>query len=292
VSAASERGADPGRQPVSAGNARDAVAAASAALEAAGCESHRLDAEVLLADALGLDRSVLISDPRLEIPAPLARLIGERVRRRIAREPVAYILGRKGFRYIELAVDRRVLIPRPETELLVEVALELPGGAPVHDVGTGSGAVALALLDERPDLAVSASDASSEAVAVARANARRLGLDLEPATLRGLPAGDFDLVVANLPYVADEELASLAPEIRCHEPHEALLGGPDGLDAIRELVAGSSPGMRLALEHSPHQAASVRALLEEAETRRDMAGQERVTVGRRPVRSGGRRDGG
>ena len=264
-------------------SARDALSAASAALEAAGCESPRLDAELLLADALGLDRSVLISDPGLGVPAGAARLIGERIRRRIAREPVAYILGRKGFRYIELAVDRRVLIPRPETELLVEVARELPGGARVHDVGTGSGAVALALLDERPDLAVSASDASSEAVAVARANARRLGLDLEPAVLRGMPAGDFDLVVANLPYVADEELASLAPEIRCHEPHEALLGGPDGLDAIRELVAGSPPGTLLAFEHAPQQAAAVRALLEEAETRRDMAGQERVTVGRRPV---------
>ncbi|MBA2440109.1 MAG: hypothetical protein H0V50_05480, partial [Thermoleophilaceae bacterium] len=120
-------------ESASVSSARDALSAASAALEAAGCESPRLDAELLLADSLGLDRSVLISDPGLEVPAGAARLIGERIRRRIAREPVAYILGRKGFRYIELAVDRRVLIPRPETELLVEVARELPGGARVHD---------------------------------------------------------------------------------------------------------------------------------------------------------------
>lgn len=268
--------------PAGASSARDALAAATAALQAAGCESPRLDAELLLADALGLDRAALISDPGLDVPARAARLIGERVRRRIAREPVAYILGRKGFRYIELAVDGRVLIPRPETELLVEVCLELPPGARVHDIGTGSGAVALALLDERPDLAVSASDASAGAAAVAHANARRLGLDLEPAVHRGIPAGRFDLVVANLPYVADGELASLAPEIHRHEPREALLGGPDGLDAIRELVAGASAGTRLALEHAPHQAAAVRALLEGADTRRDLAGYERVTVGTAP----------
>src|ERR671931_67102 len=121
------------------------------------------------------------------------------------REPVAYILGRRGFRRIELEVDPRVLIPRPETELLVEVALELPTGAGVHDVGTGSGAVALALLDERPDLRVSASDASAAAVAVARENARRLGIALDVVHAPGLPPGEYELVVANLPYVREDE---------------------------------------------------------------------------------------
>jgi release factor glutamine methyltransferase len=144
--------------------ARDALGAALDALTAAGCETPRLDAELLIADALGVSRADLAMDPELPVSGRAARLIGERVRRRVAREPVAYILGVKGFRRLMLRVDGRVLIPRPETELLVEVALELPAGSRVHDVGTGSGAVALALRDERPDLVVSASDASASAV--------------------------------------------------------------------------------------------------------------------------------
>ena len=269
----------------SAGTVRDALAAASAALASAGCETPRLDAELLLADALGVDRARLVAEPELAVPAGAARLVGERIRRRIAREPVAYILGRKGFRKIELSVDRRVLVPRPDTELLVEVALELPGGAAVHEVGTGSGAVALALLDERPDLRVSASDSSADAIAVAEANAARLGLELRLSVARGLPdrASGRDrpeLVLANLPYVADHELRALAPEIRVHEPREALLGGPDGLSVIRALVAQAPAGTALALEHAPGQAAAVRGLLDDPETRRDLAGYERVTTGR------------
>jgi release factor glutamine methyltransferase len=192
---------------------------------------------------------------------------------------VAYILGRKGFRRLELVVDPRVLIPRPETELLVEVALELPAGARVHDVGTGSGAIALALLDERPDLAVSASDASAAALEVARSNAARLGLELELRHARYLPAGEYDLVVANLPYVREDEWDSLQPEIRSFEPREALVAGADGLDVIRGLIAAAPAGTRLALEHAPGQAAAVRALLRDAATRADLAGRERVTVG-------------
>ncbi len=262
--------------------ARDALGAALDALTAAGCETPRLDAELLIADALGVDRGALVADPGMAVSGAAARLIGERVRRRVAREPVAYILGRKGFRRIELQVDRRVLIPRPETELLVEVALSLPPGARVHDAGTGSGAVALALIDERPDLVVSASDASLYAVEVARGNAAWLALRLDVVVARGLPRGYEGAVLANLPYVREDEWALLQPEIVRFEPREALVSGVDGLDAIRELVAAAPPGTRLALEHAPGQAEAVRALLRDAETRRDLAGRERVTVGFAP----------
>jgi release factor glutamine methyltransferase len=261
---------------------REALDAAVPALGAAGCLSPRLDAEVLIADALRVDRAVLHSSPDRAITGAEARVLAERIRRRVAREPVAYILGRRGFRRIEVAVDARVLIPRPETELLVEVALALPSGSRVHDVGTGSGAVALALLDERPDLSVSASDASAAAVEVARANAARLGLALEVSVRRGLPPGSRDLVLANLPYVRKDEWEGLEPEIRRYEPHEALVSGPDGLDAIRELIAGAPRGTRLALEHAPGQAEAVRALLRSAETHADLAGHPRVTVGSAP----------
>jgi release factor glutamine methyltransferase len=263
-------------------SARDALGAAVDALRAAGCETPELDAELLVADALGVGRAALVTDRVAGVPPAAARVIGERIRRRVQREPVAYILGRKAFRNIELAVDSRVLIPRPETELLVELATDLPVGARVHEVGTGSGAVALALLDERPDLHVSASDASQAAVDVARANAALLGLELEVRVARGLPAGNPDLVLANLPYVREDEWARLQPEIVRHEPREALVAGPDGLDAIRELVAQVPAGTRLALEHGPHQAADVRALLRYAETRWDLAGRERVTLGLAP----------
>ncbi len=248
--------------------------AAVPALEAAGCDTPRLDAELLLADTLEVDRAVLAAHPERELPRGTRRLAAERIRRRRVREPVAYILGRKGFRHVEVAVDPRVLIPRPETELLVEVALEQPEGARVHDVGTGSGAIALALRDERPDLVVSASDASPAAVEVARLN----GVEAEPA--EGLPPGDYDLVVANLPYVREDEWAGLEPDVRLFEPREALVSGADGLDAIRALTAQAPAGTLLALEHAPDQAEAVRSLLDGAETRRDLAGRERVTIGR------------
>lgn len=262
---------------MSAGSVRDALNAATDALGAAGCDTPRLDAELLIAHSLGIDRGGLVSDPDQEVPGASARMIGERVRRRVAREPVAYILGLKGFRYIDLLVDRRVLIPRPETELLVEVALEQPAGARVHDVGTGSGAVALALKSERPDLSVSASDLSADAVHVARANAARLSLEVHIEVAPGLPPGSYDLVVANLPYVVEHE--HLQPEILRYEPHLALFAGPDGLVPIRELIAETARDTRIALEHAPDQAPAVRELLADSHTRLDLAGRQRVTVG-------------
>jgi len=266
--------------PVS--SVRDALAAAEDSLRAAGCDTPRLDAELLLAHALGVGREALIIDSGAGVPPAAARSAMELIRRRAAREPVAYILGSKGFRHIDLRVDPRVLIPRPETELLVEVALELPARARVHEVGTGSGAVALALKQERPDLLVSASDISADAVAVARDNAAALALVVPVSVAGGLPPGGYDLVLANLPYVREDEWPSLQPEIAQYEPRQALVSGADGLDAIRALVAQAPSGLRLALEHAPGQAEAVRSLLRSAETLPDLAGRERVTTGLAP----------
>jgi release factor glutamine methyltransferase len=269
---------------------REALDSAVIAIAAAGSGTPRLDAELLLAEALGVDRAALVIDPRREVAGPAVRAFQDAVRRRSAgREPVAYILGRRGFRHIELAVDPRVLVPRPETELLVEVGLELPAGARVLDVGTGSGAVGLALKHERPDLDVLGTDVSADAIAVARANAERLGLGVE--LLHGdLLAGvdGVDAVLSNPPYVAERERAALAPEIVRHEPPGALFAGADGLDVIRRLVpAAATSGARLlAIEVGAGQAAAVRDLMraagyERAGARRDLAGIERVVVGLR-----------
>jgi release factor glutamine methyltransferase len=263
-------------------NARDALDAATTALEAAGCMSPRLDAELLIADALGVGREQLFLDPDMEIPPPAARMIAEHVRRRNEREPVAYILGKKGFRNIELKVDPRVLVPRPESELLLEAALDMPEGARVHDVGTGSGAIALALLDERPDLQVTASEVSPEAAELARENAELLGLPLEVEVADGLPPGDYDLVIANLPYVRDDRWDVLMPEINRYEPRVALTSGKDGLDAIRELVAALPSGTLVALEHADDQADAVREMLDDAVSYPDLADWDRITVGRAP----------
>ncbi len=259
-----------------------AISSATDRLEAAGCDTPRLDAELLLAEVLGVRRERLL----LDRDAPLLddTRFAQLLARREAREPVAYILGRKGFRRIEVCVDRRVLIPRPETELLVEVGLGLPTGWRVADVGTGSGAVALALKDERPDLAVRGLDVSPDAVDVARANAARLNLDVEFDTCDLLDDRAYDAVLANLPYVC--EGAVLAPEIAGYEPAGALFAGVDGLDLIRRLIEVATGRTRLlALELHTAQAGTVESALRSfgfaaVERLRDLAGRERVVVGR------------
>jgi release factor glutamine methyltransferase len=268
----------------------DALDSAVVAIAAAGSDTPRLDAELLLGHALGLDRAALVMAPEREVTGPAVRAFQDLVRRRSAgREPVAYLLGRRGFRRLELLVDGRVLVPRPETELLVEPALGLPHGARVVDVGTGSGAVALALKDERGDLDVRGTDVSEEALAVARANAARLGLDVTLSRadlLEGV--GPVDAVLSNPPYVAEADRATLPPEVARHEPALALFGGPDGLDVVRRLVvqAGASAAALLALEVGQGQASAVVELVRAAgfgtvEALPDLAGVERVVVGRR-----------
>jgi release factor glutamine methyltransferase len=270
-------------------SAEEALFAAVDALRAAGVESPRLDAELLLAEAMGWDRAHLAASPGTDVAPPAARRFGEMVRRRLRREPVAYILGRKGFRMIELGVDRRVLVPRPETELLVELALELRPRR-LLDVGTGSGAIALAIAAELPGCEVTATDTSAAALAVARANAERLGLAGRVELVEAmLPpgAGEFDLVVANLPYVAERDWGALAPEVTEWEPREALLAGPDGLDVLRVAIpAAGGIAPIVAFEVGAGQASAVAALLFEAgfgavETRADLAGIPRVVWGSR-----------
>jgi release factor glutamine methyltransferase len=270
---------------------REALDGAVTAIGASGSDTARLDAELLLAHALGVDRGALIMDPRREVTGDAVQSFQGLVRRRsVLREPVAYLLGTKGFRHIDLAVDPRVLVPRPETELLVEVGLELPAGARVIDVGTGSGAVALALKQERPDLLVLGSDVSADALAVARANRDHLGLDVEllQADLLDGIGGPLDAVLSNPPYVAERDRASLPPDVVRHEPAGALFAGDDGLDVLRRLVpqAAASGAALVALELGAGQADAVAALLREAafadvEARRDLAGIERVVVARR-----------
>jgi release factor glutamine methyltransferase len=279
---------------VTGAEVREALEAAVDAMRAAGVEDPRLDAEVLLAEATGWSRAALVADDGAEVPPAAGRRFGEQVRRRLRREPVAYVIGRKGFRNLELTVDRRVLIPRPETELLVELALEMKAES-VLDVGTGSGAIALAIADELAGCAVTATDTSPDALEVARENALRLGLAERVHFVAGtLPeGGSFDLVLANLPYVAERDWPSLQPEVTRWEPGEALLAGPDGLDAYSSFIpeCGRALGRyarqsstTLAVEVGEGQAAAVAELFRvagfgEVETRRDLAGIERVVLG-------------
>lgn len=271
-------------------SAEEILRQATESIAAAGCESPESDAKKLVAKALAMRVEDLELDGTTVVTPEVQAQIERYVARRSEREPLEYILGTTRFREIEIAVDERVLIPRRETELLVAVGAELPQGARVHEVGTGSGAIALALLSERPDLRVTASDLSPEAAEKACENAERLGIALEVTVMRGIPdhVEEADLVVANLPYITETSIDERSPEIR-REPKIAVQGdsaegdsGRDGLDIIRGLIEETPSGWRLALEHDTHHGPAMRELLREAETRIDYRGDERVTVGLAP----------
>jgi release factor glutamine methyltransferase len=254
---------------------------------------ERLDAQVLLLHALGRppgDRAWLIAHDRDELDAAGQRRFESLCERRQAGEPVAYLVGRKEFHGLDLLVDRRVLVPRPDTETLVDWALDALRGvqAPrVIDLGTGSGAIALAIAKARPDARVEAVDASADALEVAMENARRLALPVQFRQADWLDgcAGRYDLVVSNPPYVAqgDAHLVALASE-----PRQALVSGPDGLADLRRIIGQAPAALRpsgwLLLEHGWDQAGAVRQLLAAAgfaavASRRDLARIERCSGG-------------
>ena len=257
-----------------------------------GSETPRLDAELLLAHVLGVARIDLYLD--LERPLAASELDAARalVSRRAAREPLQYVIGEWGFRRLTLRVDRRALIPRPETETVVERCLALLAGreAPrVLDVGTGSGAIALAIADEHPGARVSGIDVSGDALALARENAVQTGLDielLERDVFQGLPEGPWELVVSNPPYVDPGDRATLQPEVRDWEPDTALFGQDVTVTVAAAAVDVLIDGGALVLEVGDGQAQATAALLAslgyaEVRTTPDLAGRDRVVEGRR-----------
>ncbi|HUE77518.1 MAG TPA: peptide chain release factor N(5)-glutamine methyltransferase [Longimicrobiales bacterium] len=268
-------------------------------LASRGIEDARLDAELLLAHVLGVRRLDLYLQFERPLEAAEVAAYREAVRRRGRREPLQYITGEASFRELALVVDPRVLIPRPETEVLVGAVLEWAASraAPVAlDIGTGSGAIALSLLHEGPFKRVVATDVSEDALAVARANAERSGLADQLELRAGAlwdPVGDaerFDVIVSNPPYVAETDRATLAPEIAEHEPAAALYGGADGLDILRRIVEGAGGRLRggglLAVEVGLGQAAAVAGWLERApfgspDIVKDLTGRERVVLAAR-----------
>lgn len=259
-------------------------------LELAGCESSRADAEILASHLLGTTRSNLRTDPGRELSGPQLVELELLVGRREQREPLAYVLGEWGFRRLTLNVDSRVLVPRPETEVVVDRCLAVLAGisAPcVLDVGTGSGAIALAIADEHPGVRVTGIDASAEALAVARENAARSSLTVELVEcdlFAGLPPGPWDLVVSNPPYVRPGEIESLASEVRDWEPRAALVG-EDATEAVARGALGVlRSGGALVLEVADGAAGRVAGLLAELGytdviTTKDLSGRERVVEG-------------
>lgn len=265
-----------------------------------GVDSPRLDAELLVCHVLGLERLQLylqfdrpFSDSELAALRPL-------VRRRGLREPLAWILGERGFHALDLQVDRDVLVPRPDTETLVDAALEdIPEDSdePVYvaDIGCGTGAVGLAVAAARPQVRLYAVDLSPQALANTKANVERLGLKDRVAVLRGdlldpIPESrPIDWVLSNPPYIPSADIDALMPEVSTHEPRLALDGGPDGLDIIRRLIAQAVPRVRrgLRVELGAGQAAAVMQLLREAgledvRSWADLAGIDRIVGGVKP----------
>lgn len=283
-----EAASSPGSESVSA-----CLRRAEIHLAQCGVASARLDAELLLADVLGTDRARL----RVDAARPLGLSAYERyarlVERRGEREPLQYIRGRQEFFSRDFVVDRSVLVPRPETEILVETALAKARSftrPSIADVGSGSGAIAVTLALEHPQARIVATDVSVDAIRVGRANAERLGaaprVEFRCGDLLMPCAGEsFDLVVSNPPYVASAEIQSLEPEVRDHEPRIALDGGPDGLSVYYQLAQAASGALRpagaLVLEVGIGQHKAVEAIFAAAgfaacEVRRDLAGIERV----------------
>jgi release factor glutamine methyltransferase len=266
------------------------VAQVENVLAGAGVPTPRLDAELLVEHVTGFSRAQLALEATRSVgDAERSRLEGL-VARRAAREPLQYVLGEWGFRRLTLTVDRRALVPRPETEVVVERSLALLEGRErprVLDVGTGSGAIALALADEHPGARVMGVDASQEALALARENAARIGLELELRRydlFTGLPAGPWDLVVSNPPYVQPEDLHLLEPEVREWEPHAALVGHGATEAVARGALDVLGPGGGLVLEVADGTAEIVGALLDElgyhdVRTTADLTGRDRVVEG-------------
>lgn len=264
-------------------------------LEAAGIDSPAIDARLLLEVAADVTRTHIVTDPHRELTAEQDATFNDYLARRERREPVSHIIGRKGFWKIMLGVNAHVLTPRPDTEVIVDLVL---AAYPEErhfsflDLGVGSGAIALAILAERPHAKALGIDISEEALAVARDNAANLGLASKLALLRGdwtngMAEASFDLVVSNPPYIASEEIETLDPEVKDHEPRLALDGGPDGLDAYRQLAPEVLRVLRpdglLAFEIGHTQAAAVSAILKEAgaediRVHRDLAARDRVVT--------------
>ncbi|EGH16030.1 N5-glutamine S-adenosyl-L-methionine-dependent methyltransferase [Pseudomonas savastanoi pv. glycinea str. race 4] len=257
----------------------------------------RLDIELLLAAALGKPRSFLHTWPERIVSTEAALAFAGYLQRRRTGEPVAYILGQQGFWKLDLEVAPHTLIPRPETEMLVEAALELaPAFAPakVLDLGTGTGAIALALANERQQWKVTAVDRVPEAVALAERNRQRLQLDnaqvLNSHWFSALEGQQFDLIISNPPYIADADPHLSAGDVR-FEPSSALTAGSDGLDDLRTIIADAPVHLSadgwLLLEHGYDQGPAVRELLirhgfERIQTRRDLGEHERITFGCKP----------
>jgi len=271
--------------------------AAGERLRAAGIDQPAIDARLMLEAAAAVSRTDILSDPYRELTSEQTQALDALLARRERREPVSHILGRKGFWKIMLNVSRDVLTPRPDTETLVEVALAAfpDERAPISilDLKVGSGAILLAILAERPGARGLGVDISDEALAVARENAANLDLNTRCALLRGdwtagLAQANFDLVVANPPYIPSADIEGLEPEVRDHEPRLALDGGADGLDAYRllapEIIRVLKPGGVFAIEIGHDQAPAVTALMGDAgglniQTVKDLGDRDRCVTG-------------